>query len=158
MLLVEKRALKHLETMNVVARCITASLGLSHKIRRDVLCGVAFGKHSVVWFRGDVIKQWRPDANSTLGLLRKILNGRRHPGVWIGGLEEAEKLLPDAKKLLFRFVHNAREMPNIKPPYIAYVGMSDVASEVRYSLTIDFPEKLYPDQAIAIANIISDRG
>lgn len=140
---------------NLLARFAAAALGLSHSIRRDVLFGVSFGER-VLWMRGDRIRQWRPDVGSATGIMRKALAGGKHPGVWLGELEEAEALVPYAEKRVFVF-ENQRELPALRAPIIAHTALHGGGLAVENALPAAFPRTTFPDQAIAVANILLDR-
>jgi len=82
----------------------TSSFFLSHDIRRDVRLYIASAEFSVM-LDGSTIRLLRPDAQSTRGLLKKVLQAREGGGsrsfpkgftVVDGGVERLLKHLPNA--------------------------------------------------------------
>ena len=87
--------------MDVLCRCVNASLFLSHELRRDVdccliLCGEPAGPKTIR-FSGSSVRSLSPDERSAAALIKKVIDTpcgstfrEAAPGVFIrkGGLEQ----------------------------------------------------------------------
>jgi len=63
--------------MDILCRCVNASLFLSHTLRRDVECSVVLlgptGPQKTVKFSGDSVRSLNPDERSPAALVKKAL-------------------------------------------------------------------------------------
>ena len=87
--------------LDVLCRCVTSALLLSHDIREAVRVRLVLGGAYVVRFEGSELRHLRPDERSAASLIRGALEARREaigaveatpsPGVYVGsgGLERA---------------------------------------------------------------------
>ena len=87
--------------LDVLCRCVTSALLLSHDIREAVRVRLVLGGAYVVRFEGSELRHLRPDERSAASLIRGALEAREEaigaveatpsPGVYIGsgGLERA---------------------------------------------------------------------
>ena len=87
--------------LDVLCRCVTSALLLSHDIREAVRVRLVLGGAYVVRFEGSELRHLRPDERSAASLIRGALEAREEaigaveatpsPGVYVGsgGLERA---------------------------------------------------------------------
>lgn len=62
--------------VDLLARCVTASLLLSHGLREDVRTHLVLGDEFTVRFEGEDLRGLYPDERSTAALIRKALSER----------------------------------------------------------------------------------
>lgn len=87
--------------VDLLARCVTAALLLSHDVRRSVAVWIVLGDRLLVRFEGRDIRSLNPDERSSAALLRTAIAAKRgaigemeanpSPGIYIrrGGLADA---------------------------------------------------------------------
>ena len=90
------RSLRQAGRLDVVQECIVASLFLSHGIRRNVLFhATLYGPPSPplhLEINGATLRDVRTDQRTWEQILRKVMSGRKHPGISISR-ESFEALL-----------------------------------------------------------------
>ena len=155
------------------ARCVNASLFLSHDLRRDVDCYLVLlggpKAPKTVLFRGSGIRSLSPDERSAGALVKKALSipcgsefREASPGVYVrnGGLE---RLFPEhAFAVLDEKGADIRTVPAVPEAFLLsdHQNLSDAEEELvkdasRYSVG---PACLHADQTITvIANEIDRR-
>jgi len=73
--------------MDVVARCISSALWISHGLRRDTCIHiVAYGPPKppvVISFYGDRLRKVSPDERSIAIWIKKVLSSKKNPGITI---------------------------------------------------------------------------
>ncbi|MDI6866380.1 tRNA (pseudouridine(54)-N(1))-methyltransferase TrmY [Methanoculleus sp.] len=151
--------------MDLLCRCVSSSLFLSHDLRRDVecyliLCGGA-GPEKTILFRGSEVRRLSPDERSSAALIKKALSipcgdefRESTPGVYIrrGGLARLLAEIPFA--VLDEAGEDVRKVPELPENYL----LSDhqnftleeeeaVAGADRYSVG---PRSLHADHAITV--------
>ncbi|MFZ1897475.1 tRNA (pseudouridine(54)-N(1))-methyltransferase TrmY [Methanoregula sp.] len=159
--------------MDVLCRCVNASLFLSHDLRRDVDCYLLLlggpKAPKTVLFRGSGIRSLSPDERSAGALVKKALSipcgsefREASPGVYVrnGGLE---RLFPEhAFAVLDEKGADIRTVPAVPEAFLLsdHQNLSDAEEELvkdasRYSVG---PACLHADQTITvIANEIDRR-
>lgn len=155
-----------LENMPLMARCISASIMLSHGLRKDT--DVIFITNKVaIHFVTSHLKSVRPDEGSLLGILRKVFrainegHSTAHSGVIISKRNLESYLLnfpvkylctPYGKELLEK---NPRTPVAFIIPFI-YKGQAPriTVNAVHLKCPVD---RQWPDQIIPTLNILLDR-
>lgn len=158
--------------MDVLCRCVNASLFLSHDLRRDtdcclVLCGEPAGPKTIR-FSGSSVRSLSPDERSAAGLIKKVIDTpcgstfrEAAAGVFIrkGGLE---KLLSEhAFAVLDEQGQDIRKTTELPSAFLLsdYLNFTDgeeglIRSSPRFSLG---PRSLHADHAITLVNNELDR-
>lgn len=155
-----------IENMPLMARCISASIMLSHGLRRDA--DVIFHTNKVaIHFVTEHLRGIRPDEGSLVGILRKVFRtihegrGTVHSGVLISKRDLESYLLnfpvkyfcaPFGKELL----GNPPRAPVAFIIPFVYRGQAcKVPASVAY---LKCPvDRQWPDQIIPVLNILLDR-
>ena len=159
--------------LDVLCRCVTSALFLSHSIRESVRVHVVLGDEFTVRFDGRTIKRLNPDERSTAALFRAALEHRADaighmpaestPGVTIRrmGFEATlEELAPDTAVVTLH--EDGDPAVDVDPPADPLFVLSDhrdftdressalaAAADERLRLG---PEVLHADHAITVAH------
>ncbi len=80
--------------MSLLAGCVASALLVSHGVRKDAALTFLFSQSVAVTFKGDSIRQIRPDLQSISGIFKKVIkigpikNRKRiHPGVFLEAVD-----------------------------------------------------------------------
>lgn len=163
--------------LDLLARCVTSALLLSHDIRADVRVHLVVDGY-VVEFDGSALRRLNPDERSTAALIRDALEARveaigamaaeASPGVSIrkGTLVSTLERFDEAT--LVELHEDGRPVVELEPPGDPVFVLSDhceftdseaaalaEAAEERVSLG---PRALHADQAITVAHNYLDTG
>jgi tRNA (pseudouridine54-N1)-methyltransferase len=158
--------------MDVLCRCVTASLFLSHRMRREVeVFLVLLGQPdppATVLFSGERVRYLNPDERSSASLIKKALSLPRGPdfrestpGVFVraGGLEELLTDHPFA--LLDETGDDVRQSGTLPGTYLLSDHMNLTESEQELSRALPRlsvgPLPLHADQAITVLLNETDR-
>jgi len=166
--------------LDLLARCVTSSLLLSHGIRGDVRTHLVLGEEFTVSFDGATLRRLNPDERSTAALVRTALEQREEavgriavetsPGVELtrvglpGTLETAA-----AEGTLCLLHEEGTPAVDLDPPSDPVFLLSDhhaftdselsLAGEHADQRVTLGPERLHADQAITVAhNWLDTRG
>ena len=159
--------------LDLLTRCVTSSLLLSHGIREDVRTHLVLSDAFTVSFDGSAVQRLNPDERSTAALVRNALNQREEavgrmavevsPGVSLTrvGLDGALDAVADDGPvcLLHEDGTSAAELdPPADPVFVlsdhrdfgeAELSVLDEHADRRVTLG---PERLHADQAITVAH------
>ena len=157
--------------LDVLCRCVTSALCLSHGIREDVRVWLVLGDEFAVRFDGSEVRNLNPDERSTAALIRGALDAKEgaighmaaesSPGVSIVrfGLEA---VLDEAGGTLVTLHENGDPVEAIDPPADPTFVLSDHEDftdretdllEERAAARVNLgPERLHADQAITVAH------
>jgi len=151
--------------MDLLCRCVSSSLFLSHDLRRDVECYLILcggpGPEKTILFRGSEVRRLSPDERSSAALIKRALSipcgdefRESTPGVYIrcGGLARLLAEIPFA--VLDEAGEDVRKVPELPENYL----LSDhqnftleeeeaIAGADRYSVG---PRSLHADHAITV--------
>ena len=165
--------------LDVLCRCVTSALLLSHDIRESVRVRLVLDGAYVVRFEGSELRHLRPDERSAASLVRGALEAREEaigameatssPGVYVGsgGLEKA---VDDAAAGEFLVLHEDGDpVVDVDPPTDAAFVLSDhrdftddemaVLREVGTRQVSVGPRALHADHAVTVAhNYLDTRG
>ena len=151
--------------MDVLCRCISSSLFLSHDLRRDVecylvLCGEPDPEKTVL-FCGSGVRRLSPDERSSAALIKKALSipcgdefRESTPGVYVrrGGLSRLLAEIPFA--VLDEAGEDLRRVPELPENYLlsdhqnfTLAEEEAIAGAARYSVG---PRSLHADHAITV--------
>jgi len=159
--------------LDLLARCVTSSLLLSHGIREDVRTHLVLGDAFTVSFDGSTLQGLHPDERSTAALVRNALDQREEavgrmavepsPGVSLTrvGLAGTLDAVADGGSLCLLH-EGGTPAVDLDPPTDPVFLLSDhrdFTSEERsfadehadHRLTLG-PERLHADQAITVAH------
>ena len=159
--------------LDVLCRCVTSALFLSHSIREAVRVHLVLGDEFTVRFDGATIRRLNPDERSTAALIRTALDNRKDaighmpaestPGVTIRrmGFEATlEDLAGDATVVALH--EDGDPAVDVDPPTDPLFGLSDhrdftEGESSLLSATADErlrlgPEVLHADHAITVAH------
>jgi len=161
--------------LDILCRCINASLMLSHGIRKDVnvfLVLLGGEPTKVLWLKGDELKHLNPDERTTAALLKKALAiaavpewTKSTPGIFVrvGGLSEALQGLRDTR--LFYLREDGADIRSIDDNNISdniafilgdHVGMTDeeesLIAQLGTKVVSVGPISLHADHCIVIVN------
>lgn len=159
--------------LDLLARCVTASLLVSHGIRDDVRTHLVLGDAFTVRFDGDSLQGLNPDERSTAALIRTALERRDEaighvpvetsPGVSLVrmGLETTLDSLT-GESTVSRLHEDGTPIAEVRPPEKAAFVLSDhtdlcpedaAVVKGHTDLTVSLgPERLHADHAIAVAH------
>jgi len=166
--------------LDVLCRCVTAALLLSHDIREEVCVRLVLGDEYTLIFEGDTLRRLNPDERSTGALIRNALDQREEaigriavetsPGVSIvrGGFEAALDAVA-GEETVVELCADGRPAVEADPPADPVFVLSDhrefsatereelaAAAADRLSLG---PRLLHADQAVTVAhNWLDTRG
>ncbi len=140
--------------MDILCRCISSSLFLSHDLRRDVecylvLCGEPDPEKTVL-FCGSGVRRLSPDERSSAALIKKALSipcgdefRESTPGVYVrrGGLSRLLAEIP------FAVLDEAGEDLRRVPENFTPAEEEAIAGAARYSVG---PRSLHADHAITV--------
>jgi len=159
--------------LDLLARCVTSSLLLSHGIREDVRTHLVLGDEYTVAFDGSSVKRLNPDERSTAALVRGALEQREEavgrmpvetsPGVSLtrGGLEPTlDEIASDGTVLTLH--ENGSPVASHDPVKHPIFVLSDhheftdqnrstIRAHSEQQLSVG-PEALHADQAITVAH------
>ncbi len=166
-------ALPNAGRMDLLARCVTASLLLSHGIREDVRTFLVLADAFTVRFEGREVRRLNPDERSTAALVRTALAEREEaighipvetsPGVSLSRVGFETTLETAAKDGTVCQLHEDGEPANgCEPPADPVFVLSDhqnlgeeyvaVLDGYRQQQVTLGPERLHADQAITVAH------
>ena len=166
-------ALPNAGRMDLLARCVTASLLLSHGIREDVRTFLVLADAFTVRFEGREVRRLNPDERSTAALVRTALADREEaighipvetsPGVSLSRVGFETTLETAAKDGTVCQLHEDGEPANeCEPPADPVFVLSDhqnlgedyvaVLDGYRQQQVTLGPERLHADQAITVAH------
>jgi len=159
--------------LDLLARCVTSSLLLSHGIREDVRTHLVLGDEFTVSFDGSTLQGLNPDERSTAALVRNALDEREEavgrmavepsPGVSLTRVGLAETLASVADDGSLCLLHEAGTPANeVDPSSDPVLLLSDhrdftdeelslAAGSVEQRVRLG-PERLHADQAITVAH------
>ena len=156
----------------VAARCISASIMLSHRLRACADIALVAGDCLSVFFNTTKLRNVRPDESSLMGILRKVFRAMRagatgpvHSGVivyrrgvkhYLAGFAikcYCSRRGADPHSLLTRGDSIAVIVPLVQPP-ASLMRALELAGAVPLKCPID---RLWPDQVITLLNIFMDR-
>ena len=159
--------------LDLLSRCVTAALLLSHDIREDVTVHLILGDEVTIRFEGSSLKGLHPDERSTAALIRTALEQREEaighipvetsPGVFLQrfGIEETiEQLAGEGTVCQLR--EDGKPITTVDPPANPIFVLSDhqdfrefetelLAEHREYQLSLG-PTVLHADHAITVAN------
>jgi tRNA (pseudouridine54-N1)-methyltransferase len=159
--------------LDVLCRCVTSALCLSHDLRRDVRVHLVLGDAFTVTVDGSEVRNLRPDERSTAALVRGALEARQEavghvaaeasPGVSVRRFGLAGTLEAVAADATVVTLHEDGDPavdrdPPEDPAFVLsdHRGFADdeadllaSASDARLSLG---PERLHADQAVTVAH------
>ena len=159
--------------LDLLARCVTSSLLLSHDIRENVRTHLVLGDTVTVTVDGATVRRLNPDERSTAALVQNALEQRGEavghvavepsPGVSLRRLGLAETLDVVAGDGQLCVLHeDGTPAPDLAPPTDpvfllsdhraftdAELSLADGHADVRVTLG---PERLHADQAITVAH------
>lgn len=165
--------------MDLLARCVTASLLLSHGIREDVRTFLVLADEFTVRFEGSELRGLHPDERSTAALVRSALAEREEavghmevepsPGVYLSRLGFATTLERAAEDGTVCELHEeGTPAAEVDPPAEPVFVLSDhrdlapehaeAVAEVREVQVSLGPERLHADHAVAVAHNWLDTG
>lgn len=172
-------ALPEAGRMDLLARCVTASLLLSHGIREDVRTSVVLADEFTVRFDGGELRGLHPDERSTAALIRSALEQRVEavghvaveisPGVSLSR-RDFETVLADASEegTVCRLHEDGAPASGTVPPTDPVFVLSDSEDlQPGYAETVESlrdrrialgPERLHADHAITVAHNWLDTG
>lgn len=159
--------------MDLLARCVTSSLLLSHGIRTDVRMHLVLGGEYTVTVEGDAVEQLHPDERSTAALIRTALEHREEavgrmavessPGVSIlrGGLSAILAEIAETGSVI-TLHENGTAASETEPPADPIFVLSDhteftpadestLDAYTNHRLAVG-PESLHADQTITVAH------
>lgn len=159
--------------LDLLARCVIASLLLSHGIREDVRTFLVLGDEFTVRFEGRELRGLHPDERSTAALIKTALSERAEavghmevetsPGVYLSRLD-FEAVLDRASEdgMIYQLHGEGTPAVTAQPPANPVFVLSDnenlnpadqktldAVTEQRLSLG---PERLHADHAITVAH------
>jgi len=165
--------------LDLLARCVTSSLLLSHGIREDVRTHLVLADEFTVTLDGSTLRRLNPDERSTAALVRTALEQREDaigrmpvetsPGVSLvrGGLAETLDAVADDGPLCLLH-EEGTPAPDLDPPSEPVFLLSDhrdftdeelsLAGERADARVRLGPERLHADQAITVAHNWLDTG
>lgn len=159
--------------LDLLSRCVTAALLLSHDIREDVTVHLILGDEVTIRFEGSSLRGLHPDERSTAALIRTALEQREEaighipvetsPGVFLQrfGIEETiEQLAGEGTVCQLR--EDGKPITTVDPPANPIFVLSDhqdfrefetelLAEHREYQLSLG-PTVLHADHAITVAN------
>ena len=159
--------------LDLLSRCVTAALLLSHDIREDVTVHLILGDEVTIRFEGSSLRGLHPDERSTAALIRTALEQREEaighipvetsPGVFLQrfGIEETiEQLAGEGTVCQLR--EDGKPITTVDPPANPIFVLSDhqdfrafetelLAEHCEYQLSLG-PTVLHADHAITVAN------
>lgn len=159
--------------LDLLARCVTSSLLLSHGIRTDVRTHLILGDEYTVTFDGESVKRLNPDERSTAALVRGALEQRKEavgrmavetsPGVSLtrGGLEPTLEAIASDGTVLTLHEDGApvAESAPVANPIFVLSDHHEFAATERSAIREHSdqqrsigPEALHADQAITVAH------
>jgi tRNA (pseudouridine54-N1)-methyltransferase len=158
--------------MDVLCRCVTASLFLSHSMRRDVEVSLILlgppDPPATVLFSGEKVRYLNPDERSSASLIKKALSLPRGPefrestpGVFVraGGLPEL--LAEHTFALLDDSGEDVRRKATLPGTYLLsdHLNLTDGEQEIVRDLPLLSvgPLPLHADQAITVLLNETDR-
>jgi tRNA (pseudouridine54-N1)-methyltransferase len=159
--------------LDVLCRCVTAALLVSHGVREAARAHLVLGDEVTVTFDGARVRRLNPDERSTAALIRTALAAREEavghrpaepaPGVELRrfGLETAlSELVGDAT--LVHLHEDGRPVVELDPPANPAFVLSDHRdfTDAEAALLADRadervrlgPERLHADQAVTVAH------
>jgi tRNA (pseudouridine54-N1)-methyltransferase len=158
--------------LDLLARCVTSSLLLSHGIREDVRTHLVLGSEFTVSFDGSTLQGLNPDERSTAALVRNALDQREgavgrmavepSPGVSLTRVGLAGTLASVADGSLCVLDEEGSPANEVDPPSEPVLLLSDhrdftdeelslAAESVEQRVRLG-PERLHADQAITVAH------
>ena len=159
--------------LDLLARCVTSSLLLSHGIREDVRTFLVLADEFTLRFEGRELRRLNPDERSTAALVRTALTEREEaighmevetsPGVYLSRVGFETTLATAAEEGTVCQLHEEGEPANERePPAEPVFVLSDhqdlreeyaaVVAEHRALQVTLGPERLHADQAITVAH------
>ena len=159
--------------LDVLCRCVTSALLLSHDIREAVRVHLVLGGAYVVRFEGSELRHLRPDERSAASLVRGALEAREEaigameatpsPGVYVGsgGLERAVDEAGERDELLVLH-EDGDPVVDVDPPIDAAFVLSDhrdftdeematLQDAGARQVSVD-PRALHADHAVTVAH------
>jgi tRNA (pseudouridine54-N1)-methyltransferase len=157
--------------VDLLARCVTASLLLSHGLREDVRTQLVLGDEFTVRFDSANLRGLHPDERSTAALIRNALGEREEaighipveisPGVSLVRMN-LETVLGEVSEPIYRLHPDGTPKGELSPPDDAAFVLSnhqkfDEADTVTIAEYTDGdiclgPEAIHADHAIAVAH------
>jgi tRNA (pseudouridine54-N1)-methyltransferase len=157
--------------LDLLARCLTAALLLSHDVRRSVAVWIVLGDELLVRFEGRDIRSLNPDERSSAALLRAAIAAKRgaigeveanpSPGVYVrrGGLSTA---LSATSGQLVQLVEEGAPTAEVSVPESPVFVLSDhreftpaerelLTAQAAQQVSLG-PRAIHADHAIAIAH------
>jgi tRNA (pseudouridine54-N1)-methyltransferase len=165
--------------LDLLARCVTSSLLLSHGIRTDVRTHLVLGDEYTITFDGNSVKRLNPDERSTAALVRGALEQREEavgrmpvetsPGVSLtrGGLEPTlDEIAGDGNILTLHEQGDAvASRDPVENPIFVLSDHHEFTDQNRATIQAHSeqqlsvgPEALHADQAITVAHNWLDTG
>ena len=159
--------------LDLLSRCVTASLLLSHGIRDDVRFWLVLADEYTVRFEGRELRQLHPDERSTAAHIRKALHQREEaighvevelsPGMYLSRLGFEQTLTKaSADGTVIELHGDGTPITHRDPPTDPIVVLSDhqnlppklaaTLAEVREERLSLGPELLHADQAITVTH------
>jgi tRNA (pseudouridine54-N1)-methyltransferase len=154
---------KNSPIINLICRCMNAAIGLSNDVRRDVLFSTIFLDSKLeLKLEGSTMRNWRPDSNSTYGLIKASLNGKILPGIKIYKIDSISKYFKDKKNILVPSKKGNKIEKYIKEDAIFLLSWPKNIQnkEINDLRTLDVkigPKNYSPEQQIVLINHILDR-
>jgi len=159
--------------LDLLSRCVTSALLVSHGIREDVNVHLVLGDEVTVRFTGASLRGLHPDERSTAALIRTALEQREEaighipvetsPGVFLKrfGIEETIAELA-GEGTICQLREDGTALTDVNPPDNPIFVLSDhrdfrafetelLAEHCDYQLSLG-PTVLHADQAITVAN------
>jgi tRNA (pseudouridine54-N1)-methyltransferase len=159
--------------LDVLCRCVTAALLVSHGVREDARAHLVLGDEVTVTFDGAHVRRLNPDERSTAALVRTALAAREEavghlpaepaPGVELrrfGLATTLSELVGDAT--LVQLHEDGRPVVDLDPPVDPAFVLSDHRdfTDAEADLLADRadervrlgPERLHADQAVTVAH------
>ena len=158
--------------LDLLCRCVTSALLLSHGIREDVRVHLVLSDEFTLTFEGSTLRRLNPDERSTAALVRNALEQREEaighipvetsPGVSLSRVGFAETLDSLEGQTVFQLHESGTPVGSVDPPGDPVFVLSDhhdfteaeteTLAAIRDGQIRLGPEPLHANQAITVAH------